>query len=55
MKDRKEGTWRETQSKHKRSTHGMCLSCPSILTIFERQKAELGVTRNFQAKLRSIN
>jgi len=32
--DRKERTWRETQTKHSRSTHGMSLSYPSLLAMY---------------------
>lgn len=53
--DRKEGTWRETQSKHRRSTHGVSFLPFITLFIFERQEVKLGLMRNFQAQLRPIN
>lgn len=52
--DRKEGTWRETQNKHRRSTHGMYLSCPSLLTIyFWEVEGEAGTNEEFSGSAKS--
>lgn len=52
--DRKEGTWREIQSKHRRSTHGVCLSCPSLLTIyFWEAEGEAGANEEFSGSAKA--
>lgn len=52
--DRKEGTWRETQNKHRRSMHAMCLSCPSLLTIyFWEAEGEAGTNEGFSGSAKA--